>query len=303
MKTSFVIIAYNEENTIANCIDSILKQKGLGSYEIVIVNDASKDNTAKVVKEIRSKNINLISLKENKGRGNARDTGVRNTKGEYIAFIDADIVLPKNWLKTCMTYIRKYDAVGGIAVPDGDVAYLYNKFRLKPKTVSHTTEITGSNSLYKKDIFKKIKFNKNLRGGEDTDLSWNIEKNGFKIKAIPNLIVDHREDITYRRSLERISSFGRGATKLLANNRKIRLADLAFFGFLFLLIGNLILLLIGETKYLILIILYPLLTSFLHISSKFKITNISGFIFAGLFNYIFILAYYSGRIVGFFKNE
>jgi len=305
MKISFTIIAYNEEKNIANCINSILNQEELKDYEIVAVNDASNDKTSEIVKDLikKNKHIKLVDLKENRGRGNARFVGVENSRGDYIAFVDADCILPKNWLKVCLSYLKEYDAVGGIAVPDGDVTYISQRFNLTPKIIPHTTGITGSNAIYKREIFKKIKLNSNLRGGEDTDLNWNIHKAGFKIKLIPELIVKHKENINYTQSVKRMFSFGKGATKLLKRHKKIRLPDLAFFGFIILLIWNLFLIFIGEFRYILLVILYPLLTSFLHLYSKFKMNNILNFIIACFFNYFLMLFYYYGRIIGFFKDE
>lgn len=305
MKVSFVIIAYNEEKNITNCINSIMNQKELKDYEIIIVNDASKDKTAEIIKTFsrNNKNISLVDLKENKGRGNARFMGVKNAKGDYLAFVDADIILPKHWLSICLQNIKAgFDAVGGIAVPDGDITYISQKLSLHPKIIPHTTGITGSNSIYKKSVFKKIKLNKDLRGGEDTDLNWNINKAGLKIKLIPNLVVNHHENIDFVKSVKRMYSFGKGATRLLKTHKKIRLPDLAFFGFIVLLVGNIFLITIGEFRFIALLVLYPLLTSFLHLCSKFKIDSIN-FLFGVFLNYALMISYYYGRIIGFFKDE
>ena len=141
IKYSFVIIAYNEEKNIRSCIESILSQKDLYNYEVIVVDDGSKDKTKDIVKHIahNNKNIKLISDGKNHGRGYSRYIGVLSSKGKFIAMIDADIKIPKNWLEKCNLYIKTYDAVGGIAVPDGDVSYVYRRFKLIPKVVPHST--------------------------------------------------------------------------------------------------------------------------------------------------------------------
>ena len=195
IKVSFVIPAYNEEKNIANCIASILHQEELKDYEIIVVNDGSKDKTSKIVKGLikKNKSIQLLDLKANKGRGNARYIGVKKAGEDYVSFVDADIILPKHWLKTCLKNLGEgFDAVGGIAVPDGDVTYISQRFKLNPKIIPHTTGITGSNAIYKKEVFREIELNSKLRGGEDTDLNWKIDKAGFKIKLISNLTVEHK---------------------------------------------------------------------------------------------------------------
>src|SRR6478672_7535367 len=131
---TFIIIAYNEEKTIKNCISSILAQKVNIRFTIIVVDDGSKDNTCGVVEELgkRHNNIMLIKNGTNRGRGYSRNNGVKNAKTDLIVFVDADIILPHDWLERCLNNINNYDAVGGTAIPDGDVQYPYCNYDLKP---------------------------------------------------------------------------------------------------------------------------------------------------------------------------
>jgi len=306
-KVSFVIIAYNEEKLILNCINSILNQDGLGSfnYNIIIVNDGSKDKTGEIVKRLSNENlkIKLINLQTNKGRGYARYKGVERADGNYISFVDADITLPKIWLKTVFPYFKKYDAVGGIALPDGDSTYICQKFNLEPKILQHAFGITGSNAIYKKSVFDKITINPQLRGGEDTDFNLKMIKAGIKTKAINNLVVKHQEDIDFRKSLKRMYSFGKGATILLNKHKIPRIPDISFFMFMGLLIFSIISALKENYLFLILLITYPLIVSYLHIVKKFKINSNLKFILSGVINYFLICSYFFGRIIGFISKE
>lgn len=92
---SIIIPAYNVEPYIQKCVDSVLCQT-LVNKEIIIVNDGSTDNTLNILLKYKEKNnqINLIS-QENGGLSNARNTGLKNAKGEYIVFLDSD-----DWLTT-----------------------------------------------------------------------------------------------------------------------------------------------------------------------------------------------------------
>jgi glycosyltransferase involved in cell wall biosynthesis len=306
-KVSFVIIAYNEEKTISKGINSILSQNGLRDYEVIVVNDGSKDKTAEIVNNFSKKNkrVRLIDFKENKGRGFARAIGVNEAKGDYIAFIDADIILPTNWLNTCLTEIKDSDAVGGIAVPDGDVNYIWRKCKIKPKIVNHSTIVTGSNGFYTRKLLNSIKFNSNLKEGEDFDINNRLIEKGFKLKSLKNLIVEHRESRLYINSLKWIYINGKRATTLLNKYKKIRLPDLAFFGFIFLILLSVAeLILFNSFYFLIISLVYPLLTSLLHINSKFKfeIKKSVNFLLAVILNYPLIFVYYLGRIKGVFKR-
>jgi len=307
MKISFVVIAYNEEENIKNCISSILSQERLDDYEIIVVNDGSKDRTSGIVNNFAKINrkIKLIDLKENKGRGYARCSGVRNAKGDYIAFVDADIILSKNWVRKCMKKIREgFDATGGIAVPDGDAIYFHKTFKIEPKLLVHTTEITGSNGFYKKGLFSRTSFNSNMREGEDFDFNSRIKNQGYNLQRVENLIVKHNENKHYLSTLKWMYRSGFGATKLFLKHKKIRIPDLAFFGFFCLFLAAIMGSLVLKTHLLFLLFLiYPLLTSLLHVKSRFyfHLKKMRGFLLAVLANYPLIFSYYIGRIIGFLK--
>ena len=86
---SVIIPVYNREKTIVNCVNSILNQTYLPK-EIIIVDDGSTDNTIISIEGIENSIINLIALNKNKGAQHARNIGVKNSKSEWIAFLDSD---------------------------------------------------------------------------------------------------------------------------------------------------------------------------------------------------------------------
>ncbi len=86
---SVIIPVYNRENTIKRAIDSVLCQT-YANLEVVIVDDGSTDNTVKIVNEYEDNRIKLICQKENGGANRARNIGIANSGGEYIAFQDSD---------------------------------------------------------------------------------------------------------------------------------------------------------------------------------------------------------------------
>lgn len=94
MKISFILPSYNVDQYIGKCIDSIIYQK-INDYEIIVVNDASTDNTKQVVEDLilfnSEINIRLINMKTSSGSaGVPRNIGLKYALGEYIAFMDPD---------------------------------------------------------------------------------------------------------------------------------------------------------------------------------------------------------------------
>lgn len=87
---TFVIAAYNTEQYIESCIDSILQQK-LKNIEIIVVNDGSSDRTSEIVRKYEEQydNIRLIDQK-NSGVSAARNVGLNLARGEYVCFVDSD---------------------------------------------------------------------------------------------------------------------------------------------------------------------------------------------------------------------
>lgn len=86
---SIIMPTYNREKTIKRAINSLINQT-YKNIEIIIVDDGSKDNTVKLIKEYKDKRIKLFSLKENKGANYARNKGLQEAKGEFITFQDSD---------------------------------------------------------------------------------------------------------------------------------------------------------------------------------------------------------------------
>jgi glycosyltransferase involved in cell wall biosynthesis len=92
MKISLIVPIYNSEKTLRRCIDSILNQTS-NNFEVLLINDASTDNSSKLINEFTQKYPDLIysiELKENQKQGTARNYGIRSARGEYICFVDSD---------------------------------------------------------------------------------------------------------------------------------------------------------------------------------------------------------------------
>ncbi len=97
MKTSFIIPAYNEEKYIEGCLESIYALEGLEDFEVIVVDNASTDDTAKVV---TTKFLQVRLVRETqKGPTWARKRGFEESTGEILVYLDADARLPKDYYK------------------------------------------------------------------------------------------------------------------------------------------------------------------------------------------------------------
>lgn len=93
-KFSIIIPVYNVEKYLKKCLDSVFNQT-YKDYEVIVVNDGTKDNSMDIVKDYNVKVIN----QKNQGLSAARNTGVKKATGDYLIFLDSDDYWEKNLLK------------------------------------------------------------------------------------------------------------------------------------------------------------------------------------------------------------
>ncbi len=112
-KTEVTIItpAYNSSRFIRDCIDSVLGQS-FQDWEMIIVNDASSDDTRLIVQEYQDKDprIHCIDIPVNGGIANARNVGLIHAKGRYITFLDSDDCWLPHKLQQQINFIREKKA-------------------------------------------------------------------------------------------------------------------------------------------------------------------------------------------------
>ena len=187
---SIIIPIYNAENEIERCIRSIYAQT-FKDYEIILVNDGSKDNSLDVCRQFADKDARIKVLnKENGGSGSARNAGIDAASGKYIYFCDADDEISENLLERvyCEAEKGEYDLVvfsvyaKVIDSKTGDVkreyyttqenCFLENRqaFRNEFSRLYYEGVLFGApyNKLFKRDIIAKenIRF-PDLRRGQD----------------------------------------------------------------------------------------------------------------------------------------
>ncbi len=105
MKISIIIPIFNEKLVVERCIDS-LEDQTLSDFEIIIVDDGSKDGTLEILKRLKRSLPNLRFIKQNHlGAGAARNAGAKLSKGEILVFVDADMTFDKEFLKNLIAPI------------------------------------------------------------------------------------------------------------------------------------------------------------------------------------------------------
>lgn len=227
MKVSIIMPAYNAEKVCVRAIGSVLAQN-YTDFELLIIDDGSSDDTYKVCLEhaVKDSRIKLYH-QDNQGVSAARNAGLRNAEGEYIAFLDADDYYDENYLQKMMEQIEAVDAdfavcgynsiinksVSGVWQPDVvlDKEDLYLDLFMKP---------TGLHTLWNKVVRKcliQAEFKSGLSMGEDLEFICDylprISRFAIVQEPIYNYISDSEGSLTKRIGLIADSIFHDYAVK------------------------------------------------------------------------------------------
>jgi len=215
---SIIVPVFNGEHVIADCIESLLNQD-YPKYEIIVVDNNSTDNTAKIIKQYPVKYLLEDKIQSSYA---ARNKGIIHSQGEILAFIDADCIASKTWLREGVKLFVKPD-VGCVA---GEiVAYkpkkkieiffentnffsvkrLLNKYSFLPAAVT-------ANAFYRRKVFELIGlFDSNTITAGDIDLSWRMQLfTKYKIAPAEKAVVYHRHRKTYLSLLKQHKRYGYG---------------------------------------------------------------------------------------------
>jgi len=179
-KVSVCIPTYNVAKTIKKCLESILNQT-VKPYEILVVDGHSQDETLKVLQEYP--NVKIIGFA--KGIGKARKILVDNASGDLIAWVDADMVVPRNWMElNVQIHLERKD----IMILSGEGQFI--DANLAEKIVSEVScestpivEILGSTQAactMKKELFSVVNYDERFRRSEDWDLVISAYRKGIK---------------------------------------------------------------------------------------------------------------------------
>ena len=119
MKASVVIPAYNEEDYIGKCLETLLSQS-YGNFEVIIVDDGSKDRTVDIVSGMMKKHKNLHLLhQQHGGPGRGRNLGSEHSKGEILVFVDADMEFEKDYISNLVKPVVEGKAIGTFHIIEG----------------------------------------------------------------------------------------------------------------------------------------------------------------------------------------
>lgn len=228
---SFILPVYGVEKYISECLDSIYSQDMPESdYEVICVDDCSPDRSNEIIRQYQQKHNNLILIehKINKMSGGARNTGIRNAKGEYVWFVDPDDLISHNSVSQIIDVCEKEN-------PDV-ICFNYSVLKNNSESVdkcfkeelhnlngvSFIEKQFGKELIYHlgyavRSVYRlqlvmdnNIRFPENMRFGQDTTFMMQAIVVADKVAVIPDALYRYRQTDS-----QVTSQLNRGSGKLI----------------------------------------------------------------------------------------
>ena len=182
---SAILPAHNEQEFIAGCIASVFNcRHPTGLLEILVVDHASTDATKDLANRAGA---TVLELKG--GRiGAVRNAGLRAARGEYVAFVDGDCLVPETWLRSAIRILESDASIGAVGGPclspntgswvERSLAPCY----VRPGIVKRAKTLATSSFIARATLLKEIgQFDESLISGEDDDISNRIRQRGLEL--------------------------------------------------------------------------------------------------------------------------
>ena len=184
-KVSIILPVYNSEKYIKRCIDSILDQT-YTNFELLVINDGSKDNSLKEIKKYKDKRIRIID-KKNEGVAKTRNLGIKESTGKYIMFIDNDDFIDNDYISSFINNIEDNDILIGSYKRVDDEKLLFKYNLVSDSSWSKYVVLAPWAKLYKRDFLvnNKIEF-LDYKIGEDVYFNLLCYSKTDKIKVFNN---------------------------------------------------------------------------------------------------------------------
>jgi glycosyltransferase involved in cell wall biosynthesis len=196
MEVALYVPSFNAAGTIRPCLESALKES-FPLKEIIVVDDASTDDTAEIASQYP---VKLIRHKINRGLAAARNTAIKQITSEFVASIDADCLIHPEWLKRLMEEFKSPLVVGSggrlLETRTSSVFDLWRSIHMKQSwedTKAEPPFLFGSNTVFRRNaLLEAGLYNEGLRNNyEDVDICQRLKNKGYTLRYQPQAYAEH----------------------------------------------------------------------------------------------------------------
>jgi len=217
-KVTVLMPVYNSEKYLQKAIDSILNQT-FTDFEFLIINDASTDNTAKIIKSYKDLRIKIITNKKNIGITKSLNLGLKISKGKYLARMDADdICLPNRLIKqvtfldkniACLLVAARVKTIGRKSdrYSQGLNDSRYLDYESIKNQLPERNCLAHSSIMARAPLVKKYQYDENLNSCQDYELWLRLCADNYRIEKINEILLYRRMKpfLFSNRDIKRIS--------------------------------------------------------------------------------------------------
>ncbi len=244
MKLSIIIVNYNVKYFLQQCLNSILDSNIAFTFEIIIIDNNSTDGSIEYLKnKFKQTNIHFLENKTNPGFSKANNQGIRFAGGEYILLLNPDTVVGENVLSNVCHFIDDNPTSGAIGVkmingagqflpeskrgfpspwasfckmfglasifPKSPLFGAYNLLYLDEDKIHQVPILAGAFMMIRKKALDKagVLDEAFFMYGEDIDLSYRIEKAGYKNYYLPERIIHYKGESTNKGNIKYMDAF------------------------------------------------------------------------------------------------
>ena len=159
LDVSVIVPCYNAERFLPECIESLAAQKTQYTYEVILINDGSTDGTRELAEDAVNRYPVFRCIHQgNQGSGAARNQGMRNARGEYLLFVDADDTTSPNYVEELVSCVKSSGADMGICA-----YYSFNENGVKYKKVEWPRDVktvwvngTPWAKIFRRELFDRL---------------------------------------------------------------------------------------------------------------------------------------------------
>lgn len=234
---TIMIPAHNEEAMIAETIEYLATQLNYDNYEILVINDGSKDNTLQILKTLQLKyqKLRVLNIQKNQGKAHGFNLGIFFAKGEYILSNDADTIPEKDALMKYMNYFIDETDVNTAAVTANMDVQNRTTILGKSQTVEFSSIVgvikrsqtavndsmyaySGANTMYKKEFLINVAGFRQDRSTEDISIAWDHLMFGIVPRFAPDIIFHMNVPETLPQLYKQRQRWAQGGTEVWLTN-------------------------------------------------------------------------------------
>lgn len=287
---SVVVIARNEEQSIGKALaavgvalDAAVAAGVILSFEVIFVDSASTDQTVKIARQFP---VKVIELPESWPLSAAAGIfcGYREAQGTYLAVVDGDVVVDKNWFRDALPYLQADETVANVygwwEESSQGKGYLFRSVmkELDSLKITKAKEVDFvGNGIFRKSALDSVGgHNPYLKGAEDKDISYRLRQGGFKLLQVPVQFGIHHWNFSVLEYYRSVRAWSRGEGHAAAY-AKLQ-GNLELFSMFKKNFPNSTLWRVIRQTALILLVFFGLLVSFLGERSFFIVSGLAFFI-------------------------